>query len=78
MNKLTLVAAITAIAITGNIVALSANAPKKIMLKLSPVETIGSRHQKTWDPPLKPSVLSEKPYSVVDINNATPEEADRY
>ena len=68
MNKVTLVAAITAIAITGNIVALSANAPKKIMLKISTVETIGTRHQKTWNPPSKPLALSEKPYSVVDIN----------
>ena len=77
MNKVTLVAAITAIAITGNIVALSANAPKKIMLKISTVETIGTRHQKTWNPPSKPLALSEKPYSVLDINNATPEDADR-
>ncbi len=50
---------------------------RKIMLKLASVETATTRHQKTWTPPAKPSVLAEKPYSEAEIMNATPEEAER-
>ncbi len=50
---------------------------KKLMLKISTVETAGTRHQKTWDPPAKPLELTEKPYSVAQIMQATPEEAER-
>ena len=50
---------------------------KKLMLKISSVETAGTRHQKTWTPPAKPLELSEKPYSEAQIMQATPEEAAR-
>lgn len=60
--------------------ATSADAPagtKKVMLKISTVETAGTRHQKTWNPPAKPMELSDKPYSEAQIMQATPEEAKR-
>lgn len=50
---------------------------KKLMLKISTVETAGTRHAKTWDPPAKPLEMQEKPYSEAQIMNATPEEAER-
>lgn len=50
---------------------------KKLMLKISSVETAGTRHQKTWTPPAKPLELSEKPYTEAQIMQATPEEAAR-
>ncbi|MBQ7252569.1 MAG: hypothetical protein IJS32_08220 [Kiritimatiellae bacterium] len=50
---------------------------KKMMLKIATVETAGTRHQKTWDPPAKPLQLQEKPYSEAQIMQAKPEEADR-
>ncbi len=78
MKRLTFIAA--ALVCAGTVFAQDAAAPagaKKIMLKLSSVETAGTRHQKTWAPPSKPSVLSEKPYSEAQIMQATPEEANR-
>ena len=50
---------------------------KKVMLKISTVETAGTRHQKTWAPPAKPLEMTEKPYSEAQIMQATPEEAAR-
>lgn len=50
---------------------------KKVMLKISSVDTASTRHQKTWDPPSKPMALAEKPYSEAQIMQATPEEAER-
>ena len=50
---------------------------KKLMLKISTVETAGTRHQKTWNPPSKPLEMQEKPYTEAQIMQATPEEAAR-
>ncbi len=50
---------------------------KKLMLKISSVETAGTRHQKTWTPPAKPLEMTEKPFSEAQIMQATPEEAAR-
>ena len=78
MNKTMLLAA--ALVCAGTAFAQEASAPegaKKIMLKLSSVETATTRHQKTWTPPAKPSVLAEKPYTEAQIMQATPEEAGR-
>lgn len=50
---------------------------KKLMLKISTVETAGTRHQKTWDPPAKPLEMVQKPYSEAQIMQAAPEEAER-
>ena len=52
-------------------------ATKKLMLKISTVETAGTRHQKTWNPPSKPLEMQEKPYSEAQIMQATAEEAER-
>ncbi len=78
MKTITILAAALLCASTA--FAQDASAPegsKKIMLKLSSVETATTRHMSTWAPPAKPSVLSEKPYSEAQIMNATPEEAER-
>ncbi len=78
MNKTMLLAA--ALVCAGTAFAQDAFAPagaKKIMLKLSSVETATTRHQKTWAPPAKPSVLAEKAYTEAEIMQATPEEAER-
>ena len=48
---------------------------QKVMLKISTVETVGTRTQKTWNPPAQPMAFQELPYSEADIANATPEEA---
>ena len=48
---------------------------QKVCLKISSVETVGTRTQKTWNPPAAPMTLQEVPYSEQDIQNATPEEA---
>jgi len=48
---------------------------QKVMLKISTVETVGTRTQKTWNPPAAPMVLTELPYSEADMAKATPEEA---
>ncbi|HPM11605.1 MAG TPA: hypothetical protein PK941_14300, partial [Paludibacter sp.] len=45
--------------------------------KNSTVETLGTRTQKTWNPPSPPMVLQELPYSEQDMAKATPEEARR-
>ena len=52
---------------------------KKLMLKISSVETAGTRHQKTWTPPAKPLELSpdQKQYTEAEILQVTPEEAAR-
>ena len=50
---------------------------KKLMLKISTVETSETRHQKTWNPPAMPLEMQEKPYSEAQIMQATPEEAAR-
>ena len=48
---------------------------QKVILKISTVETVGTRTAKTWNPPAQPMALQELPYSEADIANATPEEA---
>ena len=48
---------------------------QKVMLKIASVETVGTRTQKTWNPPAQPMALQEVPYSEADIANATPAEA---
>lgn len=48
---------------------------QKVMLKISTVETIGTRTQKTWNPPSPPMALQELPHTEADIAKATPEEA---
>lgn len=50
---------------------------KKLMLKISTVETSLTRHQKTWSPVPQPLETQEKPYTDADIMKATPEEASR-
>lgn len=77
MNKITFVAAVMAIVISGNVVASSEKAPKKLFFKLAPVETVATRHHKTWNPPDKPIALLKIPYSADQISKATPEEAER-
>lgn len=53
----------------------TADGVQKVVLKISTVETVGTRTQKTWNPPAAPSVLTEVPHSEADIAKATPEEA---
>ncbi len=85
MNSRTIIAAATVFsAMIGAAFALdataSAGAPegtKKIMLKISTVETAGTRHQKTWNPSAKPMEMSSKPYSEAQILQATPEQAKK-
>ncbi len=85
MNKSTTIAAALALGLTATAFAQAptggdASVPqgtKKLMLKISTVETAGTRHQKTWDPPAKPLEMQEKPYSEAQIMQATPEEAAR-
>jgi len=48
---------------------------QKVVLKISTVETVGLRTQKTWNPPAQPLTLQEMPYSESDIQNASPEES---
>lgn len=48
---------------------------QKVMLKISTVETVGTRTQKTWNPPVKPMVLTELPHTEEDIAKASPLEA---
>ena len=48
---------------------------QKVILKISTVETVGTRTQKTWNPPAPPMALQELPYNEQDIAKATPEEA---
>lgn len=78
MKKL-MVAALSAVSLIGYAVgADDDSAPEgtqKVCLKISTVETVGTRTQKTWNPPAQPMVLQEMPYSEADIQNATPEEA---
>ena len=50
---------------------------QKVMLKISTVETVGLRTQKTWNPPAEPLSFQELPYSEADIANAEPKEALR-
>ena len=50
---------------------------QKVILKISTVETVGTRTQKTWNPPAPPMALQEVPYNEQDIAKATPEEARR-
>ena len=50
---------------------------QKVMLKIASVDTVGTRTQKTWNPPAQPMALQEMPYSEADIQNATPEEAGK-
>ena len=74
---------IMALAVTGAIVCAigdegEGTAPQgtqKVMLKISTVETVDTRTQKTWNPPAQPMVLQELPHTEADIANATPEEA---
>ena len=48
---------------------------QKVMLKIATVETVGTRTQKTWNPPAAPMALQELPHSEADMAKATPEEA---
>jgi len=48
---------------------------QKVVLKISTIETVGTRTQKTWNPPAAPMALNEVPYSEADMAKATPEEA---
>ena len=48
---------------------------QKVILKISTVETVDTRTQKTWNPPAPPMALQELPHTEADIANATPEEA---
>jgi len=50
---------------------------QKVLLKIATVETVGTRTQKTWNPPAAPLALQEVPNSEADLANATPEEARR-
>ena len=50
---------------------------QKAILKISTVETVGTRTQKTWNPPAPPMALQELPYNEQDMAKATPEEARR-
>lgn len=50
---------------------------QKVILKISTVETVDTRTQKTWNPPAQPMALQELPHNEADIANATPEEAAR-
>lgn len=50
---------------------------QKVMLKISTVETVGTRTQKTWNPPSKPMALQELPHSEADLANADPVDAAR-
>ena len=50
---------------------------QKVILKISTVETVGTRTQKTWNPPAQPMALQELPYNEQDMAKATPEEARR-
>ena len=50
---------------------------QKVLLKISTVETVGTRTEKTWNPPAAPMALQEMPYSEADLAKATPEEAKR-
>lgn len=50
---------------------------QKVILKLSTVETVGTRTQKTWNPPAAPMALQELPYNEQDMSKATPDEARR-
>ena len=43
---------------------------QKVILKISTVETVGTRTQKTWNPPAPPMVLQELPYNEQDIAKA--------
>ena len=50
---------------------------QKVMLKISTVETVDTRTQKTWNPPAQPMALQELPHTEADFANATPEEAKK-
>lgn len=50
---------------------------QKVILKVSTVETVGTRTQKTWNPPAAPMALQELPYNEQDMAQASPEEARR-
>lgn len=50
---------------------------QKVILKISTVETVGTRTQKTWNPPSPPMALQELPFNEHDMAKATPEEARR-
>lgn len=77
MKKLMVVAAVSLIA--GIVFAegeeTAQEGVQKIVLKISTVETVGTRTQKTWNPPAAPMALQELPHSEADMAKATPEEA---
>ena len=81
MMKKVLIAALAAVGVmVGASGADEETAPEgtqKVVLKISTVETVGTRTQKTWNPPAQPMVLQEMPYTEQDIQNATPEEAGK-
>lgn len=49
---------------------------RKLLLKISTVETPETRTQKTWNPPAMPLTAQEIPYSEAEIAKATPEKAN--
>lgn len=51
---------------------------KKLMLKISTVETPDTRMQKAWNPTPPPMEVTQPPHSEADIMNADPETAKRY
>lgn len=51
---------------------------KKLMLKISTVETPDTRMQKAWSPTPPPMEATTPPHSEADIMNADPETAKRY
>ena len=51
---------------------------KKLMLKISTVETPDTRMQKQWNPAPPPMEATQPPHSEGDIMNADPETAARY
>lgn len=51
---------------------------KKVMLKISTVETPDTRMQKSWNPAPPPMEMTQPPHSEAEIMNADPETAARY
>lgn len=56
---------------------LSPEGTQKVVLKISTVETVGTRTGKTWNPPAMPMAVQKVPFTEADIQNASPEEASK-
>ena len=50
---------------------------QKVVLKISTVETVGTRTGKTWNPPAMPMAVQKVPFTEADIQNASQEEASK-